>query len=248
MEVEFNGAPRELEDTRVSNRPAPDLSIGYGGILWSMNGTVDRGPRRAGSRAREQHVQHRRRGDFLEGVLLDAAWDELQDVGYQALSMEGVADRAGTSKAVLYRRWRNRAELVLAALRRRQPMLSGPVPDTGNLRDDVLTLLRRAYAGIAELGQETMFGLLDELAGDPDGLAYLYAQRAGADAIEAILRGAAARGEVSLERITPRIASLPTDLARHELLFRRAPVPDSVLVEIVDDVFLPLVRCVSQPA
>lgn len=71
--------------------------------------------------------------------------------------------RAGTSKAVLYRRWRNCAELVLAALRRRRPMLSGPTPETGSLRDDVLTLLRRAYAGIAEIGQETMFGLLDEV-------------------------------------------------------------------------------------
>jgi hypothetical protein len=44
----------------------------------------------------------------------------------------------------------------------------------------------------------------------------------------------------------PRVASLPTDLARHELLFRRTAVPDDVLTEIVDDVFLPLVHCVSR--
>jgi AcrR family transcriptional regulator len=212
-----------------------------------MTETVDRGSRRApGSHARK-HRQHRRRGDLLEGALLDAAWEELQAVGYQALSMEAVAVRAGTSKAVLYRRWRNRAELVLAAMRRRRPMLSGPTPDTGSLRDDVLALLRRAYAGIAEIGQETMFGLLDELSGDPDGLAYLHAQQAGAEAMEAILRAAAARGEVRLDRIPPRVASLPTDLARHELLFRRTAVPGDVLAAIVDDVFMPLVHCVSRP-
>jgi len=60
----------------------------------------------------------RRRGAALEAALLDAAWDELQVTGYQAMTMEAVADRAGTSRAVLYRRWPKRAELVVATLRR----------------------------------------------------------------------------------------------------------------------------------
>jgi hypothetical protein len=57
----------------------------------------------------------------------------------------------------------------------------------------------------------------------------------------AILRAAADRGEVRLEQIPRRVVSLPVDLARHELLVRRAPVPEDVIVEIVDDVFLPFV-------
>lgn len=186
--------------------------------------------------------RHRRRGDVLEGALLDAAWAELGIVGYQDLSMDGVAARAGTSKAVLYRRWRNRAELVLAALRRQRPMLSGPVPDTGNLRDDVLTLLRRMSAGVAELGPATVLGLLDELWDDPEGRAYLHGQQAGRDAMTAVLRTAAARGEIRLDRVEARVVTLPVDLARHELLVRRAPPPDDVIVGIVDEVFLPLVR------
>ena len=59
----------------------------------------------------------RRRGEALESALLDAAWDELQAAGYAGLTFEAVADRAGTSRAVLYRRWRNRADLVVAAAR-----------------------------------------------------------------------------------------------------------------------------------
>jgi len=46
----------------------------------------------------------------------------------------------------------------------------------------------------------------------------------------------------SLERITPRNAALPGDLVRHEILVTRAAVPEQVLVEIVDEIFLPLVR------
>jgi AcrR family transcriptional regulator len=43
----------------------------------------------------------RRRGKALEAALLDPAGDELQLVGYQSLTMDAVADRAGTSRAVL---------------------------------------------------------------------------------------------------------------------------------------------------
>ena len=57
----------------------------------------------------------------------------------------------------------------------------------------------------------------------------------------AILEAAARRGEVRFERLTPRVVSLPTDLVRHELLQTRARVPDGGLVEIVDEIFLPLV-------
>jgi hypothetical protein len=46
---------------------------------------------------------------------------------------------------------------------------------------------------------------------------------------------------VDLNGLTPRVAALPVDLARHELLVRRALVPDKVITEILDDIFLPLV-------
>ncbi len=156
--------------------------------------------------------------------------------------MDGVAARARTSKPVLYRRWPHRAECILAALRQERPMLSGEVPDTGSLRGDVLALLRRVSAGINEIGAETMFGLLADLYESPDLRAFLQAEQAGTTAITAILEAADRRGEVRGGRLTSRVVSLPTDLVSHELLQTRAPVPDSVLVEIVDEIFLPLVQ------
>ena len=187
-------------------------------------------------------LRHRRRGNALERAILRAAWEELAAVGYRDLTMDGVAARARTSKPVLYRRWPHRAEFILAALRQERPMLSGEVPDTGSLRGDVLALLRRVSAGINEIGPETMFGLLADLYESPELVAYLQAQQAGATAMRAILEAAARRGEVRLERLTPRVVSLSTDLVRHELLQTRAPVPDGVLVEIVEEIFLPLVQ------
>jgi AcrR family transcriptional regulator len=185
----------------------------------------------------------RRRGATLEAALLDAAWDELQTVGYAGLTMEAVADRAGTSRAVLYRRWPKRPELVIAALRRHRPLLSGEIPDTGTLRDDVLALLRRMSARLTEIGPETVYGLLGDYLSDAELFARTHDQvlQIGAGVMSTILKRAADRGEAH-SAVHPRVAALPMDLFRNDLMLRRTPPADWAIIEIVDDVFLPLVR------
>lgn len=181
----------------------------------------------------------RRRGAELEEDLLDAAWAELREVGYQRLTMEGVAARANTGKQVLYRRWPNRAALVIAAVRRRVGSVETAIPDTGDLRTDVIMLLRRSFAVQREVGHDTVRGLLAEITDlGPDQFEIM------GRALESILRKAADRGEVDLSRLTPRMIRLPADLMRHEMLIRDE-VSESVVTEIVDDIFLPMVRTVS---
>ena len=66
---------------------------------------------------------------------------------------------------------------------------------------------------------------------------------AGREAMTAILWRASQRGEVEIARLTPMVVSLPVDLLRHELLFvAEGDVGEERLRQIVDDVFLPLVR------
>jgi AcrR family transcriptional regulator len=193
-------------------------------------------------------IQHsggktRRRGEVLEHALLDAAWDELRETGYAGLTMEAVADRAGTSRAVLYRRWRSRPDLVIAAIRRHRPLLSGEIPDTGSLRGDVLALLRRNSSRLAEIGPETVYGLIGDYLSDAG--AFSRGQQdvlhISAEVMQTILKRAADRGEAR-PGVGRRIATLPTDLFRNELFRSRTPPSEGTLVEIVDDVFLPLVR------
>lgn len=59
---------------------------------------------------------HRRRGAALLDAIHRATLDELAEVGFEAMTIEAVAARAGAGKASLYKRWATKEELVLAAL------------------------------------------------------------------------------------------------------------------------------------
>ncbi|MFT8395606.1 TetR/AcrR family transcriptional regulator [Propionibacterium sp.] len=191
-----------------------------------------------------EEPQTRRRGAALESALLDAAWQELSERGYDALTIDGVAERAGTSRPVIYRRWAGKPELVQAALVHGLRTERGAVPDTGTLRGDLIALMRRANEGrvsvaimvsarLGEFYRETgtsMADLRNVIVGD------------GPSSIEAVLDRAAARGEVDPATITPRIARLALDLLRLEVLMTFRPVPIEVIEEIVDTIFLPLVE------
>ena len=182
----------------------------------------------------------RRSGAALEAALLDAAWAELQASGYARLTMEAVAERAGTSRAVLYRRWRGRPELVIAAMRRHRPMLSGEIPDTGSLRGDVLAILRRASQRLAEIGPETVYGLIGEYFSSAESFADLNDQLLSVEVMTTVLKRAADRGEARSD-VPGRVATLPTDLFRNELFRHRTPPGEQAIAEIVDETFLPLV-------
>jgi AcrR family transcriptional regulator len=202
---------------------------------------------RPGSPAEMRHPhsggRSRRRGDLLEAALLDAAWQELQAVGYAAMTMEAVADRAGTSRAVFYRRWPKRADLVIATLRRHAPPLSSDAPDTGSLRGDVVALLERESRQLAKAGIETIYGLLGDYLADADLFSRIHDQLvdSGLKLTTIILKRAVERGEAR-DDWSSAVASLPTNLFRNQLFLHRTPPPRSVIVEIVDELFLPLVR------
>ncbi|WP_433057666.1 TetR/AcrR family transcriptional regulator [Dactylosporangium sp. CS-033363] len=187
----------------------------------------------------------RRRGEELERAILDAAAAELRESGYAGMTMDRVAARAGTNKNAIYRRWPHRAALGIAAYRRITDAAM-PSPDTGTLRGDALEMLRKANETWSSPYGAILRGLLAAAAEEPELLA-LVRERSGADTMDrawlAMLERAAARGEAPPGAVHPRVASTPMMLLRAEYAMRGVPAaPDEVLVEIVDEVFLPLVR------
>ncbi|WP_020578719.1 TetR/AcrR family transcriptional regulator [Actinopolymorpha alba] len=187
--------------------------------------------------------QTRRRGSALEEAILRAAVEELTESGYAGLTMDQVAKRAGTNKNALYRRWPNRLALGIAAYR--QLATTVQPPDTGDLRGDVLELLRRANRHWSSPLGAILRELVSAAGSTSEFLSQLPEQ--SSDALAAtwltILGRAVARGEAAPEALHPRVATVAIVLLRNEFVMRGVPTaPDEVLVEIVDEVFLPLVQ------
>ena len=185
----------------------------------------------------------RRRGTELEDAILRAAAAELSEGGYARLTMDKVAQRAGTNKNALYRRWPNRLALGIAAYRLLTTTVD--IPDTGDLRADALELLRRANRHWSS----ALGAIMRELLAAPGGAAELLAQlpEQSVDATAAtwltVLGRAVARGEAAPECLHPRVATVAIVLLRNEFVLRGvSTAPDDVLVEIIDEVYLPLVR------
>lgn len=80
-------------------------------------------------------------------AVVDATLAELSEVGYAALRIDAVAERAGVNKSTIYRRWGDKAGLVSTALLERRGELA-PAPDTGTLRGDLLELLGGIRLGL----------------------------------------------------------------------------------------------------
>ena len=187
----------------------------------------------------------RRRGAQLESAILDAAWSQLLEGGYHGFTIDAVAERAGTSRSVLYRRWVDREALLDATLAFGLNQGSVEPPDTGALRDDVIEMMRRANesrSAIAPLLSVFMGAYYaDSGRTFADVRRQAFGERAGRS-IDIILERAVARGEADAARLTPRVRAVALDLFRHDLLMTAAPVPQEQIEAIVDEIFLPLVR------
>ncbi len=81
----------------------------------------------------------RPRSEEAHRAILDATMELLVEVGFSALTVEGVASRAGVGKATIYRRWSSKLPLIVEAF--------GQLPgfeevDTGSLAEDLKKMLR----------------------------------------------------------------------------------------------------------
>lgn len=211
-------------------------------MLAKKGKTVYRGVVTTGA---SEPVRRRRHGEQLESALLVAAWDELVEVGYAHLTMESIAVRARTSEPVLYRRWANKDQLVLAAIQHHRNANPVAVPDTGNLRGDLLaqlTALSEALAGFYAIAAAAAFsGLLADT-----GLTPAQAREKVMDAqhlppVRVIYQRAHDRGEIDLARIPAAVLYMPFDLVRHDLLMDLKSPKPARIQSIVDELFLPLV-------
>ncbi|MQA06228.1 MAG: TetR family transcriptional regulator [Streptosporangiales bacterium] len=184
----------------------------------------------------------RRRGKALNTAIYQAALAELVEGGFAALTMERIAERARASKASLYRRWPSRLELVMDAVYHMLPS-EDTVPDTGSLRGDLLTAFRSINEQLGGPVGEAFKVVLSDALRDPERGAEIRerARGNGVRVVREIAQRGVRRGEVSPDALIQRRLEAGQALLRHHFLFVGS-VPDEVIVQIVDDVVLPLLH------
>jgi AcrR family transcriptional regulator len=102
----------------------------------------------------------------VDEAIIVATLQLLAERGYADLTVADVARRAGVSKPALYRRWSDKAQLVVEAMVSRLP--SSPVPNTGNTRDDLLAFTDQLVATFTRTPAGGVLpGLVAALAADP---------------------------------------------------------------------------------
>ena len=108
-----------------------------------------------------------RRSTRTEEAILEATRELLIEVGVHGLTVEGVAARAGVAKTTVYRRWKSKEELALAVLLEMVKIV--PVPDLGNIRDELIMFVNYAVRILGKtLMGRVMKGLVSDFASNDE--------------------------------------------------------------------------------
>ena len=172
--------------------------------------------------------------------ILDATLEVLADVGYDLLTMDAVATRAKASKATLYRRWRGKPELVVAAVTHHHEAVAA-MPDTGTLRGDLLA----AYCGSGGISdpraQAVLAAVVTAMGRDPE-FAEIYRREFIAPKV-AVSRGiyerARERGEVHPDADLTILGPSLAGIVLHRAFLLGDPVTPELVERVLDEVILP---------
>lgn len=188
-------------------------------------------------------AQTRRTGDELVAAVHTAALAEIAEHGLRGASMDGIAKRAGTGKAALYRRWSNVRDLGLDVfLTTMAQAVPTSYPNTGSLREDLLGSLRAFTEQLRGPMQIVLRELISESAHDPQ-LVEEFQSRMGdpmSNELTTVLQRAMVRGEIPTKPIDPLVFELPDAIVLHRLLLRGEVLDDQTSIDLVDHVLLPL--------
>ncbi|MDP7705548.1 MULTISPECIES: TetR/AcrR family transcriptional regulator [unclassified Mycobacterium] len=182
----------------------------------------------------------RRRGEVLERALYSATLAELAAVGYGGLTMEGIAARAHTGKAALYRRWASKHDLVQAAMTHNVPPLPEPRPSRSTRENllAVFTAHRDVLAGKTDFpGLE----IISQLIHEPE-LRAIFVDAVvvpRVKIVESILQTAVHDGDIDAATITPLTARIGSALINQHFMLTGTPPTRRELALIVDTVIPP---------
>lgn len=181
----------------------------------------------------------RPRSARADAAIVEAVRELLAEEGYASLSVERVAQRAGVSKATIYRRYPSKASLVAETLHEHKQS-TVTYQDTGDLKGDLVRYLTAVAKAMSSDDGHIMAGLVSELARNPelaDAMRDQYIEPRRQQMLE-IFRRAVERGELR-DDIDPRIlGDVLVGALQHRFLVTGDPLTRKVAEQIADVVLL----------
>ncbi|WP_225725124.1 MULTISPECIES: TetR-like C-terminal domain-containing protein [unclassified Nocardia] len=197
-------------------------------------------PTESGGEAASKPVGRPRDPD-RDRALLAAVGEILPEVGYDKLTMDAVAARAGAGRATVYRRWKDKSELVRDAIQ--ALAWDQPLPDTGSLREDLIAV-GAMYLDRSSRRDEILSALASAINRDRRlretvDRAIAAPRRA---AYTAIVRRARERGEIADGADTELIADVVPAMIFYRLLDQQTPIDGAYYRRIIDSLIIPLLK------
>lgn len=170
-------------------------------------------------------LRGRPRDPDIDRRVLDAARRELAVSGYEAMSVSAIAQRAGTTRQALYRRWASKADLATAAI---ADMAQASYPAfTDDAYEDLVRELESFRRGISRPDGMSMVGTMLLSSTDPD-LVALYRERVVAPRrarLCSILERARAQGQIHCDADVEGLVNMLTGSWYARALAESRPLP-----------------------
>jgi AcrR family transcriptional regulator len=185
----------------------------------------------------------RRRGRALQEAIYRAALDELAEHSFAGLSIERIAERAGTGKSAIYRRWATKIDLVVDTLAHAFPP-PGPVESTGDLRTDLLLFHRRMAEALGGTLGAALRANVGQHRKHPELAAALQDQVLAPRhrLLGQLLASGVRRGEVRPDALTPECIEVGPALLRQHFIESGQQPSEEAICRIVDNVLIPMLR------
>ena len=183
----------------------------------------------------------RRRDESKDDAILLATRELLAERGFDGMTMDAVADRAGAGKATVYRRWPSKVHLTVDAIvcASNTPMTADEIPDTGSLRSDLLAV---RFGRKRSDDSELMSGVMSAVRENPEVAAAFKEQfvRSRVNLMRGLLERAQERGELRPDIDLEMVAAVAPAMIAYRKMVAGQSVDDEFVVHMIDSVILPL--------
>ena len=185
----------------------------------------------------------RPRDEGRDTAIEKAAIELMQEVGYDRCTIGAIAERARASKATIYRRWKNKQDLLISAVTRHS-FSSVPEVNSGNLREDLIELISDRIKSLKGPDGALVSIILSAAKNDPElgKLIPTSIREDQNDSIMHIINRGIKRGEISKDANVELLLEILPGIFSYRIFMTHQSVSRKFIEQLVDYVLIPALQ------